>query len=538
VPRRLALALLAFGAGVALFVSAAFAHPQGQSRRGGTLRLLWSIEPDSVDPALAAGSRGSSMLLFAVCAKLFNTLGDPETGRPPIVKEVVRSYTVSTEGRTYTFELKRTFRFHTSEPVTAQSFADAFNRNARLGQTSFASRRGFMDEIAGAKAAIAGRATSISGVQVLGRFRLRIRLTRPAGDFVARLTMWSFCPILPGTPIEPAGIDKPPASGPYYVAEHVANRLIRLERNPNYHGGRTANPDHIVWTIDADAGERLRATEEDRNDFTPVFAYPDAVVHRLADKYGVNRPGGQLLRTPSGLTNYGFAFNPWPNRPALAGRGQAPLRKAINFALDRRALAATHPYLTVRRTDRLLPAPLTQAPQLYPLSGPDLTAARKWLARAKRRPRELTLYAPNNFPWSVASARVFTANLKELGIDVTTRYFDFTTLGEKLRKPGEPWDVAWLPWGAWYLDPAGAILPLLRDTRYEARINAVNQVAGPGRAKAWADLEADLMRNDPPVATYADAMSLVLVSPSLGCLGETLAQYELDLGTVCKLNRR
>ena len=530
--------MVALGAGVALFVSAAFAHPQGQSRRGGTLRLLWGVEPDYVDPALATGARGSSMLLFAVCAKLFNTLGNPETGRPPIVKEVVRSYTVSTDGRTYTFELKRTFRFHTSEPVTAQSFADAFNRNAKLGQYSFASRRGFMDEIVGAQAAIDGKATSISGVQVLGRFRLRIRLTRPAGDFVVRLTMWSFCPILSGTPIDPAGIDKPPASGPYYVAEHVPKRLIRLERNPNYHGGRTANPDHIVWTINTDdAGERLRATEEDRNDFTPVFGYPDAVVRRLADKYGVNRPGGRLLRLPSGLTTYGFAFNPHPNRPAFAGREQAPLRKAINFALDRPALASTHPYLTVRRTDRLLPAPLTQAPRLYPLTGPDLNAARKWLARAKRRPKELTLYAPNTFPWGVASARVFAADLKELGIDVTTKYFDFTTLSEKLKRPGEPWDVAWLPWGAWYLDPAGAILPLLRGTRYEARINAVNQVAAPGRAKAWADLEADLMRNDPPLAPYADAKALVLISPSFGCL-RSLPQYEFDLGAVCKLDRR
>jgi ABC-type oligopeptide transport system substrate-binding subunit len=537
VRRRLVLPLLALCAGVALCVSAAFAQPQGQSRRGGTLRLLWGVEPDYVDPALATGARGSSTLLFAVCAKLFNTLGDAETGRPPIVNEVVRSYTVSTDGQTYTFELKRTFRFHTSEPVTAQSFADAFNRNAKLGLYSFANRRHFMDEIVGVEAAMAGRARSISGVQVLGRFRLRIRLTRPAGDFVTRLTMWSFCPILPGTPIDPAGIDKPPASGPYYVAEHVSNRLIRLERNPNYHGGRPANPDHILWTINTDAAERLRATEEDRNDFTPVFGYPDAVVHRLADKYGVNRPGGRLLRIPSGLTNYGFAFNPRPNRPAFAGRAQAPLRKAINFALDRRALANMHPYLTVRRTDRLLPAPLTQAPRLYPLHGPDLTAARKWLARAKRRPKELTLYAPNTFLWGVESARVFTANMKELGIDVTTRYFDFTTLGEKLNKQGEPWDVAWLPWGAWYLDPAGAVLPLLRGTRYEARINAVNQVAGPGRAKAWADLEADLMRNDPPVATYADANALILISRNLGCL-RLHRQVDLDLAGVCKLDRR
>ena len=81
----------------------------------------------------------------------------------------------------YTFELKRTFRFHTGAPVTAQSFADAFNRNARLKQASFVTRRGFMGEIVGANAVISGKATTISGVQVLGRYRLRVRLKRTRG---------------------------------------------------------------------------------------------------------------------------------------------------------------------------------------------------------------------------------------------------------------------------------------------------------------------------------------------------------------------
>ena len=85
------------------------------------------------------------------------------------------------------------------------------------------------------------------------------------------------------------------------------------------------------------------------------------------------------------------------------------------------------------------------------------------------------------------------------------KYFDFATLlARSSDTKGEPWDVAWLPWGAWYADPAGAILPMLRGTRYEARINAANRATGAARVKSWADLETDLMRNDPPVAVYAD----------------------------------
>jgi ABC-type transport system substrate-binding protein len=129
--RRLGLSLLALCTGVALLVSAAFAGPHGDTRRGGTLRVMFGAEPDSFDPALATGNVGSWTLLYATCAKLFNTLPDPDTGRRRIAPEVVRSFDVSTDGRTYTFELKRTFRFHNRMPVTAQSFADAFNRNAK-----------------------------------------------------------------------------------------------------------------------------------------------------------------------------------------------------------------------------------------------------------------------------------------------------------------------------------------------------------------------------------------------------------------------
>ena len=79
----------------------------------------------------------------------------------------------------------------------------------------------------------------------------------------------------------------------------------------------------------------------------------------------------------------------------------------------------------------------------------------------------------------------------------------------------------------------GFLLPLLNDTRYERRIVAANRVTGKARAKLWANLEADLMRNDPPVAVYADATALILVSRSFGCLS-WVPGYDLDLVAACK----
>jgi Bacterial extracellular solute-binding proteins, family 5 Middle len=528
--RRLGLWLLAVGA-VAVLVAAASASPQSKSTRGGTLRLMWGAAPDSVDPALASGRIGSWALLRATCATLFTTVLDPDTGKQRVVREVVRSSTVSNGGRTYTFELKRTYRFDTGAPVTARSFALAFDRDANPRMRSPVARQGFLQDIVGAEAVIQGTATTISGVQVLDRYRLRIRLNRPAGDFRARMTMPYFCPIMLATPFRE--IVKPPGSGPYSIRVHIPNRRIVLERNPYYRGARPANPDRIVWTItDAtDYLERLEATEQGENDYVSLVSMPDAVVRGLIETYGVDRPGGRVIRDYPTPSSFGFLFN--PHRRAFEGFGQAPLRKAINYALDRPALVRAHPYLTVRRSDRLLPAELSNRRPFYPLGGPNLVAAQRWLARTRKSPRTLHLYTWTFPVWPVRAAQVFALNLKPLGIEVKVHHFDLALLFKKLAAPGEPWDVAWRPLGAAYPDPAGALIPLLRGTRHEARLNAVNRLTGSARAKAWTALEADLMLNDPPVAAYAHFTPLAFVSRSnFDCWSG--ADAHLDLGAVCK----
>ena len=89
----------------------------------------------------------------------------------------MNTYTVSKDGLTYTFDLKRSFRFQNGARVTAQSFVDAFNRTASPRLKSYAAP--YMHEIAGANAVLAGRAKTISGVRAVGPYRLRIRLTKP-----------------------------------------------------------------------------------------------------------------------------------------------------------------------------------------------------------------------------------------------------------------------------------------------------------------------------------------------------------------------
>ena len=55
------------------------------------------------------------------------------------------------------------------------------------------------------------------------------------------------------------------------------------------------------------------------------------------------------------------------------------------------------------------------------------------------------------------------------------------------------------------------------DPRVNARIRAAGSLRGSTRRDAWADLDVDLMRNDPPWAPYFHTTRAEFVSRSYGC---------------------
>jgi ABC-type transport system substrate-binding protein len=533
--RRLLLSLAMFVTGVAPLVAAGLARPAGVSTTAdtptGTLRISSILDVASVDPAMGDDLL-SRLISEATCARLFRYDSAAGGTSARVVPEAVRRVSVSQDGRTYRFDLRRTLRFHTGVPVTARSYADAFHRvaNSRLGSPGTP----FVRDIVGAAAVVRGSAPSISGVRALAPYRLQIRLTAPAADLTARLTLGFFCPVLPSTPVD-RPIADPAASGPYHVAERIVNQRIVLERNPYYRGDRPAYVDQVVWTINPPEACVL-AVEKDRIDYcySGLYHTPRALV----EKYGINRPGGQFFVSPA-LTTWYLAFN--HARPAFRGPGQIPLEKAINYAIDRPELARAFGYLAGKRTDQMLPPALARRASIYPLGGADPATARKWLARAARPPTELVLYADNSTQ-GVLLAQTIVFNLKQIGIDVHVKYFDINTLGAKTTTPGEPWDLTINGWTADYPDGGGFIAPLLAagqvgsnldDPRVARRMEAASRLTGEARRKAWADLDVYLMRTNPPWAPIIHANNRIFVSGSVGCVFSHLL-FGLDIAAVCK----
>jgi peptide/nickel transport system substrate-binding protein len=266
--------------------------------------------------------------------------------------------------------------------VTAATFKHTIERtlSPRMG----AYVRTFMGDIVGMSAYQAGKTAHLAGVTA-GGDRLQIRLTAPAPNLPARLaTMW-FCAVPDDTPMTPQS--RPiPSAGPYYITSSSHDRLV-LARNPNYGGDRPRIPKQIVYSFNVTLPTAVQEVESGRSDYVNSEWFGDKpsaapVLQPLEARYGPDsaaaRTGHQrYFINPSMDVEY-FVFN--TARPLFVS---ARLRRAVNYAIDRRALVEHHfPFNGGRATDHYLPpgVPGSRPVDIYPFGGPDLAKARS-LAR-------------------------------------------------------------------------------------------------------------------------------------------------------------
>ena len=281
--------------------------------------------------------------------------------------------------------------------------------------------------------------------------------------------------------------------------------------------------------------------EQGRADFTANV--PRELRQELVGRYGLGRQ--RLFRVPEAITIY-VAMN--TSRPLFLGN--ARLRRAVNFALDRAEIVrATGNPLGFRRTDQLLSEamPGWRDADLYPLKGPNLRVARR-LARGNLRGGRAVLYTGATAFW-MRQAEIIRYNLRQIGLDVDVKPFAQPVLAARAGTPGEPYDLAAGLWIADFPDPANMILPLLSpenarrasgnlnlsyfdDPFFGPRMAAASRLTGDARFRAFARLEREVLRDAAPVAPLFSASSFVFLSPRVGCF-RVDPMYWIDLPSVC-----
>jgi peptide/nickel transport system substrate-binding protein len=400
---------------------------------------LSSTDFDYLDPALAYAD-WSWQFTYLMNCKLLNY---PDKNAPEGTKlqpEAADFPVVSKGGTVYTFTIKKDAggcKFNTGEPVTAQSFADAINRDLNPAMASPAVQ--FITDVVGASDVASGKAQTASGVKVNGN-KLTIMLTKPSADFISRISLPFFSAIPHGMPINGKGETKFASAGPYMVANWTQGRSAEFDRNPNYKGPRPRNVSKFLVTVNTD----------------PDQVFLQVKSGQVDDDIGGPPPTQKQALLQAGLLNKQLFINPQASTTWIAlntSRGifqDVNARKAVNYAIDRHAMLSAFGVLAGVRDDQFLaPAvPGYKKANIYPTKAPDNAKAKSLYSKGG----SAVVYVRNR-PYQVVQGTILQYNLKQIGIDASVQAFPAATFYAKAGTKGEAFDAAVGTWGWDYPDP-------------------------------------------------------------------------------------
>jgi ABC-type transport system substrate-binding protein/tRNA A-37 threonylcarbamoyl transferase component Bud32 len=496
----------------------------------------------AVDPDPMGGKGSVEQFQYAVCSTLLNYPDSDGPDGTSLRPEIAAAMpTVSADERTYTFRVRRGFHFSppSDEPVTAQTFRHTLER-ALSPKNIWSAGPYLASDIAGVEAYRAGKATHISGISVRGA-TLSITLVKPAGDFLTRISAPAFCPVPLSVPIHVKGYAARaiPSAGPYYVSSFADHRTV-LQRNPNYTSSRPRRSERIVYTNDVPTPQAVTLANrgavdllpQDFDNTTPLLA-PGGVLDR---RYGAASPAARagnqqyfLYQAP--LVDY-IAFN--TRRPLFR---DVRLRRAVNYALDRRALAEA---FADTPADQIVPpaVPGFPAGRVYPIDRPDVLTARR-LAGKRGRRAVVSICGDPRLP---RLAQIVRSNLARIRIAVS--------VVESQDCPGksERADLLFVfPLSSGVRDPAPFLDHALgsgiygsplgpgpwNEPRFRKRLEQARPLRGQARVEAYRRIEDELMRAA-PFAVFGSFVWSQYFSPDIGCKVFQAEYGFVDIGALCK----
>jgi len=203
---------------------------------------LYGIDPLILDPAVCGEmtSHGYIVQLFSGLVRLDDDL------KP--APDIARSWQVSDDGRTYTFNLRDDIRFHDGREVKAGDFKYSWERACDPATGSHTAAT-YLGDIVGVREVLAGKTKEISGVKVIDDYTLQVTIDAPKSYFLSKLT-YTTAFVVDRANVESGGKwwHSPNGTGPFKLGDWNKNKLLILVRNELYYG-ELAKVDMVVFQL-------------------------------------------------------------------------------------------------------------------------------------------------------------------------------------------------------------------------------------------------------------------------------------------------
>jgi len=380
-------------------------------KSGGTLIQIVQPEPPSLAPYLS-----TSGPIGLVAPKIYQGLLDYDLKLNP-VPELAKSFDVSEDGLTVTFNLQQGVTWHDGKPFTSAdvefTIMHVLKKFHPRGPNSF---------------------KEVTEIQTPDKHTAIFKLAKPAPYMMRAFSAYE-SPIVPkhlleGTDIRSADLgNKPVGTGPFKFVEWKKGQYIRLDKNENYWKEGLPLLDRVVARVIPDASTRTAAMESGEVHYGAYGAIPNVDVVRLRkmDSIGTTTDGYSMIN-PMALLEFSVNKAPFNN---------AAIRQAISLTIDRQFLIDNIWFgygkaATSALSSNFEPTGLYKATSNYPKT-PNVSAAIKLLDDAGYvadsngiRATAVLDLIPYGEDWRRAGEYV-KQSLLAIGISLELRYEDVPT---------------------------------------------------------------------------------------------------------------
>ncbi len=373
---------------------------------GGTLVMLVQPEPPSLASYLS-----TSGPIGLMAPKIYEGLLDYDKDLQA-VPSLAKSYKVSADGKTVTFNLQKGVKWHDGEPFTSAdvqfTVMEVLSKIHPRGPNSF---------------------REVESIDTPDEHTAIFNLKNPAPYMLRALSGYE-SPMAPKHLLEgedyrsaPLG-NKPVGTGPFKFVEWKKGQYIRLDKNEDYWKEGLPKLDRIVGRFIPDASTRTAAMENGEVHYGAYGAIPniDAVRLREMDSIGVTTDGYGMIN-PMALIEFDTTEPPFDD---------PKVRKAVSMALDRQFLIDNIWFgygqpATSALSSNFGATGLHDAEAANYPSGPNVDEAKKLLKEAGAEDISITLdLIPYGEDWRRAGEYMKQA-LGDIGIKADLRYEDVPT---------------------------------------------------------------------------------------------------------------
>lgn len=228
---------------------------------GGDIIVTYQNDVATLDPAIGYDWQNWSMI-----KSLFDGLMDYDPGTTDLRLDLAESYSLSDDGKTYTFKLRKGVKFHNGREMTAADVKYSLERTSNPATKSPGA--GFFSPILGYDEMSAGEATTLAGVKVIDDHTISVELSAPNATFLHVMGL-NFASVVPKEVVEKFGEDfgkNPVGTGAYSMTDWTLGQKLVFEKNPDYFREGVPYIDSITFEVGQDPLVALQRLERDEVD--------------------------------------------------------------------------------------------------------------------------------------------------------------------------------------------------------------------------------------------------------------------------------